>query len=240
MALQSLCCASAFCLHLCLLPASQCFTHLLAACIKGMVWRQTRTFPVERLSKQCVGQCKLQSQAKPVGCRGDLKSCTLEDVLKIRFAENGKLQVKLVAEVIFPNVELSKSALPFGHVLSSSTAHRYVVMKNSSKAPVSYKWFMRLAEPKGAPNIMWLNAATQMELALAATAAGWVCPAMLKIWHSESVMLPWRSSHSTTCACKCISAQDTSQPCVAEKASSSCNLCFLANAASVGRSFYPA
>ncbi|KAK9837393.1 hypothetical protein WJX84_007955, partial [Apatococcus fuscideae] len=81
--------------------------------------------------------------------RGDLQSCTLEDVVRIKFAEMGKLQVKLVADVIFPNVELNKSALAFGHVLSTSTAHRYIVMKNSSKAAVNYKWYIRLPDQPG-------------------------------------------------------------------------------------------
>ena len=80
-----------------------------------------------------------------VFCRGDLISCKIEDLLKIRFADNGKLQVNLIAEVIFPNIELSKSALPYGHVLNTTTAHRYVVMKNSSKAAVNYKWYIQPA-----------------------------------------------------------------------------------------------
>ena len=57
----------------------------------------------------------------------------------------GKLQVSLHAEVIFPNIELSKSALPYGHVLDTVSAHRYVVMKNSSKAAVNYKWYIQPA-----------------------------------------------------------------------------------------------
>ena len=73
--------------------------------------------------------------------------------MRIKFAEMGKLQVKLVADVIFPNVELNKSALAFGHVLSTSTAHRYIVMKNSSKAAVNYKWYIRLPDQPGRPHL---------------------------------------------------------------------------------------
>lgn len=96
-------------------------------------------------------------------CRGDLKSCKIEDQLKIKFADMGKLQVALHAEVIFPNIELSKSALPYGHVLDTVTAHRYVIMKNSSKAAVSYKWYI---QPAGAffcqAVLAWLNVHLQM------------------------------------------------------------------------------
>ncbi|KAK9833148.1 hypothetical protein WJX74_008612 [Apatococcus lobatus] len=92
--------------------------------------------------------------------RGDLKSCTIEDLLKIRFADNGKLQVTLIAEVIFPNIELSNSTLPFGHVLSTAVAHRYVVMKNSSKATVNYKWYIQPSDSNPDPDVGGAPAST--------------------------------------------------------------------------------